>query len=129
MQLEIGEFLADVNDALKAVVVALGGPKRVGGLMRPELPAESAKDWVKHCLLPDRREKFSPEQVLWLLREARKVGFHAGMDFVASDTGYKAEPVDVQTQVQDLEATIAHGVQLLNAQLAHLTKLKERAGQ
>jgi hypothetical protein len=128
MQMEIGEFFESVNDALKAIVTALGGPKRVGMRMRPELNEDSAKDWVKHCLTPDRREKFSPEQVLWLLREARVIGFHAGMDFIACDVGYKAQPVDVEQQVQSLEETIAQGLQTLNAQMASLTRIKERAG-
>jgi hypothetical protein len=128
MQLEIGEFFESVNDALRAIVVALGGYKKVGALLRVELPMAQAEAWVRHCLDESRREKFSPEQVMVLLREARKVGFHAGMDFIASDVGYKAQPVDLEQQVQSLEETIAQGLQTLNAQMASLTRIKERAG-
>jgi hypothetical protein len=83
---------------------------------------------VRHCLDGQRREKLSPEQVLLLLREARRIGFHAAMDFIACDVGYKAQPVDVEQQVQSLEETIAQGLQTLNAQMASLTRIRERAG-
>jgi len=127
MQLEIGEFFDSFDDALRAVVKALGGYKAVGVRMRPELPMEQAKDWVRHCLDASRRERFTPDQVLWLLREARQVGFHAAMDFLAADTGYQASPVDVQAQVQSIEASIASTLEDLNRRVAHLTKLRERA--
>jgi hypothetical protein len=129
MQLEIGEFFESFNDALKALVLALGGYKKVGGLMRPELTGDAGKDWVKHCLMPDRREKFSPEQVSFLLREGRRVGFHAAMDYLANDTGYKAQPVELEKQVESLEERIATGLQLLNGHMATLARLKERVGQ
>lgn len=126
MQLEIGEFFESINDALRAAVLALGGYKKVGALLRPELPLAQAEAWARHCLDGQRREKFSPEQVLLVLREARKIGFHAAMDFVACDTGYKAQPVDVEKQVQSLEQTIASGLQTLNAQMATLNRLREK---
>ena len=126
MQMVMGEFCEDINDALKAAVMALGGFKRFGPVMRPELPPDQAAGWLRDCLNRGRREKLDPEQVALILREARKVGFHGAMDFLAYDTGYKAEPVDHEAQVTSLEETIAQGVQLLNAQLAQLNRLKER---
>lgn len=129
MQMEIGEFFESINDALKSAVLACGGYKKVGADMRPELPLAQAEAWVRHCLDETRREKFSPEQVLLILRRARAVGFHAAMDFIAADTGYKAQPVDMEVQVQSLEERINAGLQALNANMATLTRLKERLSQ
>jgi hypothetical protein len=42
----------------------------------------------------DRREHFTPSQVLWLLRAGREAGCHAAMGYLAAQAGY-AEPVPV----------------------------------
>jgi hypothetical protein len=130
MQLEMGEFFESINDALKAMVMALGGYKKVGGTLRPELPLAQAEAWVRHCLDESRREKFDPGQVMLLLRESRKAGFHAGMDFVCADAGYeKAKPADLEAQVQSIEQQLAATMERLNAQVSKLGQLKERLGQ
>ena len=129
MQLEIGEFFESVNDALRATVLALGGYKKVGAMLRPELPLAQAEAWVRHCLDGQRREKFSPEQVLLLLRRAREAGFLSAMDFVAADTGYRATPVDAQAQINSLEEQIANGLESLNARMASLERLRRMQGQ
>lgn len=127
MQMEIGEFFEDVNDALKAAVLALGGYKKVGPMMRPELPLDQAVAWVRHCLDASRREKFNPDQVMLILREARKANFHAAFEFVAADTGYKATPVDREQQAHQLQEVIAANLEQLNRQMASLAKLKGSA--
>jgi hypothetical protein len=114
---------------LRAAVLACGGYKKVGAAMRPELPIAQAEAWVRHCLDESRREKFCPEQVLLILRMAHQIGFHAAMDFLAADTGYKATPVDMKAQVQSLEERIESGMQALNASMATLARLKERQAQ
>lgn len=93
-------FHESLNDALRAVVQAMGGAKKVGVAMRPELAMEPAARWVLDCLNPDRRERFDPEQVLWLLREGRKANCHAAMAYLAAECGY-AEPVPIDPKVQE----------------------------
>jgi hypothetical protein len=113
MQLEIGECFENINDALHAAVNALGGYKKVGPVLRPELPIEQAAGWLRDCLNPLRREKLSPEQVMLVLRKAREVGYHAAMHFMAFDTGYKATPVDPQTQEAELQEQFILAVERL----------------
>lgn len=86
------------NDALIDVVKALGGSKVVGSAMRPELPASQAGAWLRDSLNPDRREKLSPEQVLFLLRRSCEVGYHGGMDFVGAQAHYRCEPVEPEVE-------------------------------
>lgn len=129
MQLEIGECFETIDDALKAAVLALGGFKKVGAAMRPELPLAQAEAWVRHCVDDSRREKFCPKQMMLILRLARQAGFHAAMDFLACDAGYKAEPVDAAAQVQSLQEQIAAGLEGLNKQMAVLARLQQRGGQ
>ncbi len=88
-------FFDDWREALRYVVAALGGPKPVAGRMRPDMKPEHAARWLNDCLNPDRRENFSPDHLLLLLRLAREAGVHSGMDFIAEDCGYRhPQPVD-----------------------------------
>lgn len=125
MQLEIGECFETFNDALLHAVTALGGYKKVGSVLRPELPVEQAAQWLRDCLSPSRREKLSPDHVLFLCRLARQANVHAPMNFIALTTGYKAVPVDADAQKQSLQETIASGLQQLNRQMAALQMLNE----
>ncbi|MBV5337558.1 MAG: hypothetical protein J0653_06325, partial [Deltaproteobacteria bacterium] len=75
-------FHESLTDALRDVVQALGGTKKVGQMIRPEKTVEDAQRWINDCLNTDRREKFDPEQVFWLLKEGRKIGCHAGINYL-----------------------------------------------
>jgi hypothetical protein len=59
-------FHDSLNDALREVVNALGGPKKVGPRMKPEKTVEAASTWVRDCLNDNRDERFDPEQLIWL---------------------------------------------------------------
>lgn len=124
MQLEIGECFESVNDALQAAVTALGGYKKVGPSLRPELPIDQAAGWLRDCLNPARREKLAPEQVMLILRRARESGYHAAMNFVAFDTGYKAQPVDPQTLEAELQERFIHAVEGLTSIQAQLQRMQ-----
>lgn len=86
------------NDALIDVVKALGGSKVVGSDMRPELPAAQAGAWLRDCLNSDRREKLSPDQVLYLLRRAREAGYHGAMNFIGADAHYEVSPIEPEVE-------------------------------
>lgn len=122
---EAGGGFDTLNDALRSAVMALGGFKKVGGRLRPD--DESADDWLRHCLNGGRRERLSPEQAIWLLREARNIGFHAAMDYLALSTGYKAVPVDSDAVRHALQLNIAAGMEKLQQQMAALQRLTETA--
>jgi hypothetical protein len=124
MQLEIGECFESVNDALLSAVTALGGFKKVGPTLRPELPIDQAAGWLRDCLNPSRREKLSPEHFLMILRLARANQVHAAMNFVAFDTGYKAQPVDVESQEAELQSKFIEAVQGLTAIQTQLQRIQ-----
>lgn len=131
-QIPIPECFDSLEDALKAAVMALGGFKKVGAQMRgPDFngDAEKAADWLRKCLSGDRREQLHPAHVLWLLREAKRAGFHAAMDYLAGTAEYKAQPVDAEQQVRDLQEQIVAGVQGLNKAVQQLAALQARAVQ
>jgi hypothetical protein len=124
MQLEMGEFFESVNDALQAAVTALGGYKKVGPQLRPELPIDQAAGWLRDCLNSARREKLAPEQLMLLLRLARAAGYHAAMTFIAFDTGYKAQPVDPESQEAELQEQFIVAVGKLESIQAQMQRVQ-----
>lgn len=124
MQLEIGECFDSINEALQSAVNALGGYKKVGPALRPELPIDQAAGWLRDCLNPSRREKLSPEQFMFILREAGKAGIHSLMNFLAFDGGYKATPVAPQTQEAELQQKFVDAVEGLTAIQAQLQRVQ-----
>lgn len=90
-------FHESLYDALKDCVHAIGESKVVGKAMRPEKTQDEARTWLLNCLNPDRPEKFDPEQILWILRESRKVNCHAAFAYMARECGY-ADPQPVEPE-------------------------------
>lgn len=131
MQLEIGECFDNVNDAMQATVNALGGYKKVGPMLRPELPIDQAAGWLRDCLNPGRREKLAPEQLLLILRKAREVGYHAAMNFLAFDTGYKADPMDpvsLESQLQERFIEAVQHLQGIQKRMERVQRVRVVAG-
>lgn len=97
-------FHESIADALRDAVKAMGGFKAVAARMRPELPADHAGRWLADALNDTRREHLAPEQVLWLLREARAAGVHGAMAYLCAEAGYAAPvpmaPADEAAQLQ-----------------------------
>ncbi|NYT76627.1 hypothetical protein H0A71_06455 [Alcaligenaceae bacterium] len=113
-------FYETFFDALKANIGALGGVKSVGCKLWPEKTPDAAARQLNDCLNESRPEKLSPEQVLWLLAEGRKVNCHAAMNYLARESGYDdpspIEPEDERTRIQR---------EFIEAQ-KHMSKLAER---
>ncbi len=95
-------FHEDFYDALKDVVRALGGIKKVA----PELfPGKNgnAESYLKDCLNPSRRETLDPQEVLLLLKWGKEVGCHSALHYICDWTGYKrTEPAVVEDQHAEL---------------------------
>ncbi len=81
-------FFEDFRGAVRHLVGALGGPKKVGSLLRPTLSAQAAANWVNDCLSDSRDSKFDFEDLSTLLAEGRKNGVHCAMWRLCDETGY-----------------------------------------
>lgn len=117
-------FHEDLTEALRTCVQALGGPKKVGVLLRPELPADQAGRWVADCLNPDRRDQLHPNQLLLVLTEARKVGCHAAMIFIAQHAGYQdPAPLEPEDERAALMRQFVEHSKALHSLTARIEKL------
>jgi hypothetical protein len=96
----------DMNDAITAAIHAIGGFKKVGATLRPELGGrpEAAAQWLRDCLNQEKRERLNPDQVLHLLRMAREANYHAAKHWIDGEVGYTAgaplNPHDELAQLQ-----------------------------
>lgn len=128
MQASFGEFFEDFNDALREAVRQMGGHKKVGPTLWPELLSEQAANRLRDCLNPERRDKLSPEQALFILAQARAAGFHGAMAFVAFSAGYEPpRPVEPDDQEAELQRTFVDAVNRLQGiqqQLARVQQLR-----
>ena len=102
-----------VEDALRDIVAALGGPKTVGHSLWPGKSIAEAARYLNHCLDPERAEKLSLGELLWLLREGRQKEVHTAAAFIAQHCGYKWEVVNPEDQRAKLQREFVESVKQL----------------
>lgn len=120
-------FHEDIWQALTDCVRALGGAKVVGHRLRPELDPQDAGKWLLDCVNPARKDKLCLEQVLWILRESRAIGCHAGMAYIAKDVGYaEPQPIEPEDEYGQLQRTFTESVKAQSALVARMEQLAAR---
>lgn len=103
-----------MNDALRESVQAIGGSKKVGAMMWPELPVDHASTKVRDCLNSERRERFNPEQVLLIMRLARQAGCHALAAYMMREAGYAdPQPVEPEDEVAKMQREFVEATRTL----------------
>lgn len=88
-----GLFYEDWRDSFRHLVRALGGPKKVGGMLRPSMSAASAANWVNDCLNPARDSNFDLEEIAKILRAGREAGIHCAMYQLCDELLYARPPI------------------------------------
>ena len=97
-------FHESIYDALRDIVVATGGYKKVGSDLWPSLSADKAGRDLNDCLNPDNARKLDPVELIWLLKRGRDAGVHVGMAYLCQDLAYAApQPIDPETEIQKLQ--------------------------
>lgn len=105
-----------IEDALRDLVRALGGSKAVGSKLFPTLPIDQAAGRVSDCLNPDRRQHFSPAELLFLLRRGRAAGHHAAMAYVAASCDYEPpRPMSPAEELAEMQAAFIRATAELKA--------------
>lgn len=121
-------IFADWNEALDGVVHALGGFKKVGTMLRPELSAKplAAAQWLRDCLNPDKPERLNPDQVFMLLRLARQANYHAAKHWMDAELGYEQgrplKPEDEAASLQQRGADLVRELRTITERLERLSQ-------
>lgn len=117
-------FHERIEDAIDEVVRQCGGRKKLACEMWPEKPAREAHNLMDACLNPERRERFSPAQVLYIARRGSEVGCHAVMTFLGRECGYDIKPITRGEEVDRLTSVVEQSAKTLAAALATLERLQ-----
>lgn len=104
-----------VIDALRSAIAALGGVKKVAAQLRPSWEPDRAQKWLSNALDDTRPEKPEVADVIWILREAKRIGFHAAMEYFARECEYDAKPVEPETEMARLQRDYINAVRALSA--------------
>lgn len=118
-----------ITDALREVVQAVGGPKKVGVALWPELPIDQAAGRVRDCLNADRRERLNPEQVVLLGKMGRGVGCHAIATFLARECGYSdPQPIEPENEIARLQREFVEATKALGAMASRIEQIQQARG-
>ena len=116
-------------DALREVIQAVGGTKAVGERMFPDMPIDHAASRIRDCLNHDRRDRFTPDQVMMILRMGHQAGCHAGMIFIARDLGYSDPvPVEPEDEVARLQREFVEASKSLMTMADKIERMQSRVG-
>ena len=117
-------FVESIYQALTDIIRVLGGAKKVGVLLRPELASDNAARWLNDCLNDSRREKLDIEQMLLLLREGRKVGCHIAIEYICQTAGYTTpKPSEPKDEMAELQRQFVESVRAQSAIATRIERL------
>lgn len=117
-------FFESVEDALSASVNALGGAKVVGSKLWPDKSIDAARTLLLDCLNASRKEKLEASQIIFIFREAKAVGFHAGFNWFANQCEYDARPITKAEEVDRLTTIIEQSGKTFANAVALLEKMQ-----
>lgn len=90
----------------------------------PEEPVDQAARKLADCMNPDRPQFLKFKQVVFLLTEGRKKGFHSAMSEVCRECGYAdPQPVEPEDEAAELQRQFIAAQQGMNQILKRMEKL------
>lgn len=96
-------FHERIEDAVGAVADVLGR-KRIACELWPDKTPRDAHNLLDACLNPERRERLTPSQLMFIARNGRESDLHAIVTFIARELGYEdpkpVEPEDEKARLQ-----------------------------
>lgn len=114
------------EDALTADIANLGGPYRVGRLLRPELEQKAARDWLLNCLNPKHAQNLTQSQIALIVTRAREVGSTYYAEFWPVNNNMtkpvKIEPEDEKARLQREVVKAVETVKSLVERLERVSK-------
>lgn len=84
---------------LELAVEALGGAKKAGFMLRPELTPLEAGKWLARCLNDGHKQRLNYKQEALLYRLACEKAQHEAFKAYAESIGYRAEPLDRSAEI------------------------------
>jgi hypothetical protein len=113
------------EEAYRAAVDAIGGPKRVASELWPSKRLADAQRYLLHCLDPERPEKLAMEEMDFIGQAARRAGCHVIAAYWARSWGYQDPvPVDPEDEATRLRREYVDAVKSLGALASRMERLE-----
>ena len=118
-------LVESINDALQGAINAMGGAKQVGPVLWPEMAPDKAQRKLLDCLNDNRHERLSPDQVVLVLRLARRGGHHEAVGWLLHELGYApTRPVDHSDEAAELQRKFIEATGKLQEMAAQIQSLQ-----
>lgn len=117
-------FHERIEDAMLEVIMACGGRKQFATELWPEKAARDAHNLIDACLNPERREKFSPAQILLIAKRGASAGCHALLYFMAMECGYEIKPLSPKKELDRLTTVVEQSTKTLALALQSLERIQ-----
>ena len=96
-----------IEDAIDEVIRHCGGRKGFAAELWPGKSQRDAHNLLDACLNPERRERFSPGAMVYIIKRGHAVGCHAVMQYLCSECGYAA-PAAIHSQDERSELELRY---------------------
>ena len=114
-----------IEEAIAEACNALGGRKSVAVLLWPSITVREAHNRLDAALNPERREKLSPAELMFIAAKAREANCHSVMRYLCAECGYQ-EPV--AREPEDEKARLQREFIQAQRAMSQLAQRMERAG-
>lgn len=118
-------FHERIEDACAEVIDRSGGRKKFAAEMWPDKLVADAHNHLNACLNPAKRERFSPDQLLYIARRGRAVGCHSLITWLAREAGYSdpqpLEPEDERAALQRQYVDAVKAMSRINERMERLS--------
>ena len=122
-QTELFETPDDPHEALRVLIMRLGGVKRVAHRLWPDKPMEQAAILLNNCLNHDRPEKLDLNQIDWLIGEGRQVDCHIVMQCFGLRHGYHIDPIEPEDERRRIQLEFIEAARKLEGMLIQIERL------
>jgi len=122
-QTELFETPDDPHEALRILIMRLGGVKRVAHRLWPEKPIEHAGILLNNCLNHERPEKLDLQQIDWLIGEGRRINCHVMMQCFGQRHSYHIDPIQPEDELRRVQIEILGAVRDLEKKLITFERL------
>lgn len=113
------------EEALRDVVSAVGGPKKVANMLWPDKDLSAGARYLNQCLDPERNEKLDISQILYLLRLGREVACHAAIHYLCEESGYeKPLPINPETERERVQREFIRAQEQMQELVRRMERLK-----
>lgn len=120
---QIPLYHEDVYEAIRTAVQALGGSKKVGSTLWPDKLPDKAGELLNNCLNHTRPEKLDPEQVVYLIGQAQKIGVHSIVNFIGTTCNYSFTPIEPEDEKAELQKQFIESMKIQKALIERMEAL------